>query len=206
MSDQHTLDKTTLRQQLRHARHTLPPQQQAAIRQQLAKTLQALPEFQHSQHIAAYLANDGEPCCQTLINRLHLSGRHCYLPVLHRHRGALAMDFYAYRPGQSLRRNHYGILEPGSRRRAHIAPEALDMVLMPLVGFDRRGHRLGMGGGFYDRSFAFKNRSRKLGEKPLMVGIAHSVQEVAQLAAEPWDVPLDLIVTELEVIRVRRTA
>lgn len=72
---------------------------------------------------------------------------------------------------------------------------------LPLVAFDAKGRRLGMGGGFYDRAFAFKNKYKRLG--PMLIGLAHSIQEVESLDVEHWDIPLDAIVTEKKVFTIR---
>ena len=80
-----------------------------------------------------------------------------------------------------------------------LAPADLDVVLVPLLGFDRRGHRLGFGGGYYDRSFAFLNGRTDVG-KPVLVGVAYSTQEIATLDEQPWDVRLDYVATERELI------
>lgn len=100
------------------------------------------------------------------------------------------MNFRRYRLGDRLTRNAFGITEPcayAARARA----QTLDVVFMPLVGFDDYGNRLGMGGGFYDRAFA-----KLRGRKPLRIGLAHSCQKVPKLARQSWDVPLHGIGTE----------
>jgi 5-formyltetrahydrofolate cyclo-ligase len=94
--------------------------------------------------------------------------------------------------------NRLGIPEPADTD-ASLAPDALDVVLVPLLGFDRRGHRLGFGGGYYDRSFAFL-RDVERPAKPLLVGIGYALQEVERVPHEDWDVPLDYVATERELI------
>ncbi len=95
--------------------------------------------------------------------------------------------------------NRYGIKEPLVKSADIIGAERLDLVLMPLVAFDESGNRIGMGGGFYDRTFAFKqSRSEK---KPYLIGIAHEIQKVDAIAAEHWDVPLTMVVTDKQVYR-----
>lgn len=94
--------------------------------------------------------------------------------------------------------NRYGILEPSTK---YIKPTAqLDIILMPLVGFDRLGNRLGMGGGYYDRALAFKRR-QAWRKKPLLIGLAFDGQEIQQLAAQPWDIPMDAVATPTRFIR-----
>jgi len=91
-----------------------------------------------------------------------------------------------------------GIPEPVDTN-ASLAPDAMDVVLVPLLGFDRRGHRLGFGGGYYDRSFAFL-RDLERPSKPLLVGIGYALQEIDRIEPEDWDVRLDYVATERELI------
>lgn len=107
------------------------------------------------------------------------------------------MHFY---PATALKsRNRFGILEPAAIG-APMPAKQFDVVLVPLVAFDRAGNRLGMGAGFYDRAMAFRlNNPKTL--RPLLVGLAHHFQEVNSLNAQAWDVPLDVILTDRELIR-----
>ena len=73
----------------------------------------------------------------------------------------------------------------------------LDVVIAPLVAFDESLNRLGMGGGYYDRTFAFRKRARVL-RRPVLIGVAYSFQRVDRLQPENWDVPLDVVITEKE--------
>jgi 5-formyltetrahydrofolate cyclo-ligase len=95
--------------------------------------------------------------------------------------------------------NRFGIPEPQLPAAQQWQPEALDAVLVPLLAFDRHGNRLGSGAGYYDRSFAFLG-TRRPRPAPLLIGVAYAMQEVERLAIEPWDVPLDYIATEAELI------
>jgi len=105
--------------------------------------------------------------------------------------------------GEQTARGAYGISEPVARRR--ISGRELDIVFLPLVGFDTSGHRIGMGKGFYDRALSHRRHLRRW-RRPLLVGIAYNVQEVADLAASRHDVPVDLIVTESTLRRIARQA
>lgn len=107
------------------------------------------------------------------------------------------LRFARWHDGARLHRNRFHIPEP--RRQARLSARALNVVLLPLTGFDASGNRLGMGGGFYDRTLAFKRRHRKA--RPLLVGVAHACQQVSTLPAEIWDVPLAMIVTDRGVFR-----
>ncbi len=185
------LDKQTLRQQLRERRRQLGAAEQREASLRLDVQLRQQPAFANARHIAFYLANDGEISPRPSLRRLARQYRQCYLPCLN----GQALLFRRYRPGQTLQRNRYGIPEPSNRRGNQRPVEALDIILLPLVGFDRSGNRLGMGGGFYDRSLAqLKQRPRQ--HRPLLIGLAHECQRVNQLPVQSWDIPLDGIATD----------
>ncbi len=124
-----------------------------------------------------------------------------YLPVL-RPFGDNRLWFAHYAPGTPLVKNRYGIAEPDIDHGKRVEAFALDLVLAPLVGFDLQGNRLGMGGGFYDRSFAHLLRHRHW-LKPRLVGLAYDFQQVKHLPAQPWDVPLTAVATEHRIIEFR---
>lgn len=100
-----------------------------------------------------------------------------------------------------MKPNQYGISEPDIPISHQLKPIELDIVLMPLVAFDLNGNRLGMGGGFYDRSFSFLMR-RKSNKKPRLIGVAYDFQEIETLDSDSWDVPLDAVVTESRLIKI----
>jgi 5-formyltetrahydrofolate cyclo-ligase len=181
--------KRELRRVMRARRRRLSPAQQRRAADQVARRLAQRPWFSNARSVACYIAADGEIDPLPLLHRALAAGKRVYLPVLER--GA-RLRFAEYRNGARMRRNRFGIPEPTGRR--HCRPQQLDLVLLPLVAFDRRGARLGMGGGFYDRTFAFLRAGGR--RKPRLLGLAHHFQEVAQLPLEPWDVPLAAIVTE----------
>lgn len=188
-----------LRRILRARRRALTPIQQQQAAQQLVKQLRSHPVFLRSQHIAFYLAGDGEMDLNPLMKAAASMNKQCYLPVLHPMKEG-QMWFSAYREGDVLVKNRFGLEEPPVEKK-HFPAWALDLVLMPLVGFDRFGNRLGMGGGFYDRTFAFtKNASRT--KAPVLMGVGHQCQEVESISGESWDVLADYIATDKEIIRV----
>jgi 5-formyltetrahydrofolate cyclo-ligase len=188
--------RSAWRKELRAARRALTPAQQQAAAKTLSRKLRNWLPLLRSQHIAFYLPNDGEIDPQPLIHHLLQLGKSCYLPCLHAD-GSNRVWFVRYRRGEKLYNNRFGIPEPDRCNRRRPA-WALQTVLMPLVGFDHTGNRLGMGGGFYDRTFAFKRIHKT--RKPLLVGLAHSIQEAELLPAESWDMPLDFIATEAFVL------
>lgn len=155
-----------------------------------------LPELARSRRIAAYMPVSGEVDCRPFIDAALARRRQVYLPVLHR--GALM--FARYESETPLALNRYGIPEPQAKRRDLISASMLDIVLTPLVAFDRTGTRLGMGGGYYDRGFRFL-RSRREWLNPKLLGVAYAFQQVEKLQRRPWDIPLFAAVTETSVQR-----
>lgn len=187
-----SLDKTQLRQSIRHARRALSTtsRRQAAVG--LLHSLRNSAHFQHSQHIGIYLTNDGEIDTSLLIKDLRQRGKTLYLPALHPLRKG-HLSFTHWQAQTPMVNNRYGIAEPKFYRQRVIPARYLDLVCMPLVAFDSQGNRLGMGGGFYDRTLAFMRHSK---QKPALIGLAYELQKVTDLPLEPWDVPLNGIATE----------
>lgn len=153
-----------------------------------------MPEFKASRRIACYLPNDGEIDPRSLIAEIWNRKRECYLPCLSRV-GNDRLGFAHFTPDTPLVHNRFGIPEPDVSPSRWLRAAQLDLILMPLVGFDLHGNRLGMGGGFYDRSLNFL-RYRQHWRKPRLIGLAHDFQRVDKLKAQPWDIPLDWVVTD----------
>ena len=186
-------DSKTLRRAIRRRRRALTPSQQREASKALERRLRRDPLFRFARRIALYQASarDGEIDPAGLLTLALRRGKRCHLPVMRRD-GPQRLVWRRYRPGDALRRGPYGIMEP--RWRAPGLPAwGLDLVLLPLVAFDPQGNRMGMGKGFYDRTFAFKRRGRR--SRPRLVGLAHDCQKVEALTAAAWDVPLDAVVT-----------
>jgi len=194
-----TADLRTLRRTLRARRRALGEEEAVRRARALASAIARLPEFRAAATVAGYLAADGEIDPARTLALARRMGKQTVLPVL---RGS-ALVFAVHGPGVALEPNRFGIAEPVGTARCH--PRAIDLVLVPLVGFDATGNRLGMGGGFYDRTFAYL-RARRCWRRPHLVGIAHPEQRVDALAARPWDVPLTAVVTPAGVVRVRAGA
>ena len=188
--------KAELRRQLRARRSALTRAQQARAADALARRLLATRFVRVSRRVACYLPNDAEIDPRPLIARLWALKKECYLPVLsptsHEH-----LWFARVTPDTPLTLNKFGIPEPRIADDWRRARE-LDLILLPLVGFDPAGNRLGMGAGFYDRSLEFL-RLRQVWKKPRLVGLAHECQRVARLPVNAWDVALDAVVTDRAV-------
>ena len=181
---------------LRATRAQLGAAERIAAANALISTLEQLPEFLVDAHVAGYWAVGGELPLNIALGRLRARAQSYYLPVL---TAGNMLKFAAWEPGVAVRANRYGIPEPECDPAEMLSAQDIDLVLVPLLGFDRSGNRLGAGAGYYDRSFAFlreKNRPAQL----LLVGIGYHFQELSELAPQPWDVPLDFVATDRELI------
>lgn len=188
------MDRKQLRQHIRRQRRALTASQRRHHAEHLARTLVHHPLFWRARRIALYLPNDGEMDLTPLLRRAVKMGKQCFLPVISQvsHN---RLWFAAYRPGQGLKPNIYGIPEPANGKWQGRSPIGLDLILMPLVGFDDAGNRLGMGGGYYDRTLAYLRR-RHSWHRPLLLGVAYEFQRVERLVSEVWDVPMHGVITE----------
>ena len=189
-----------LRQSIRQQRRSLSRAEAEQCAEQLAHRTARHPLVLQSQRIAAYLAADGEIDPYPLMQSLWASGKTLYLPVLAPF-SKQKLWFAKFNPEDTLVFNRFGIPEPVRRRL--IKPCALDLVLTPLVAFDSSGHRVGMGGGYYDRSFAFMRR-RHYWRKPRLLGLAYELQKQSSITPNDWDIPLDAVATEACIYQMQR--
>lgn len=188
--------RQALRNELREKRNALPQHSQWQASESIVEQICQFVRLKRGQRIATYLSNDGE----LDLNRFH---QWCWsnavdvnLPVIHPfHKHHLLM--LQYTKNTTLVANRFGIQEPALSCPDVTLLDSLDVVLLPLVGFDERGNRLGMGGGFYDRTLA---SLVKQPDRPKFIGIAHDCQQVKQLPVAPWDVTLDAIITPTQAI------
>mgnify|MGYP003614289059 FL=1 len=186
--------RKTLRTQLRETRRSLPAAQRIAAADALAQRLLALPMLTQTDpstagYAAGYWAMDGEIGLHAFQLRLPKGWIYC-LPILHPDD---TLRFAPWRPGDPLVTNRYGIPEPDISPDAALHADAMTLVLLPLVGFDAHCHRLGMGGGWYDRSFAFRNAQPA---PPWLVGVGFAAQQTDAIAHEQWDIQMDAICCE----------
>ena len=185
-STQQTL-RNQLRQQIRKTRANLTALQQQQAEDSITQQALALIEAQNAQHIALYVSFDGEISTEKLIKTLWAQDKHVYLPVLHPFNPNHLL-FLRYLPDTPMLKNKFGIWEPKLNVQNVLPLDELDILFTPLVAFDKQGNRLGMGGGFYDRTLQnWQNSSF------IPVGLAHQCQQVEQLPTEAWDVPLHQI-------------
>jgi 5-formyltetrahydrofolate cyclo-ligase len=174
---------------MRARRRALAPEARHVADRALVRNILCWGPYRRAHRIALYLAFDGEPNLARLIAAAHKQGKELYVPSL---RGN-TMSFVRLLPNGALGRNFFGIPEPP--RGGRIDARRLDLILTPLVAFDSRGTRIGVGRGYYDRCFNFLLR-RQTWLRPKLTGIAYSFQHAPQLDRQPWDVPLWAIATE----------
>ena len=185
-STQQTL-RNQLRQQIRKTRVNLTALQQQQAEDSITQQALAFIEERNAQHIALYISFDGEISTDKLIKILWAQGKQVYLPVLHPFNPNHLL-FLRYLPDIPMVKNKFGIWEPKLNVQNVLPLDELDILFTPLVAFDKQGNRLGMGGGFYDRTLQnWRNASF------IPVGLAHQCQQVEQLPTEAWDVPLHQI-------------
>jgi 5-formyltetrahydrofolate cyclo-ligase len=198
------MDKKSIRLKMRAMRNVLSQSEQKVAAEKLKKNILSRFFFKRNSRVALYLPNDGEIDTRPLINMLWRRHVACYLPVLHPTREN-CLWFFRFTPNTPMRNNRFGITEPDIRKSHKIAAWTLSAALFPLVAFDNNGRRLGMGGGFYDRTFAQTKRSvpTSLFNSVQLIGLAHHFQEVNVLPTEHWDVPLSAIVTDAHCLMIK---
>lgn len=191
-------DSHALRRSLRQTRKSLTPEQQQEHAQRACQHLLHSAFLNRVHKIALFLSQDGELDTHPLIKALWSHQAYeLYLPALET-QPDWHMGFSRYTSQTRLVNNRFGIPEPDLPQEQHLTGKEMDLVVMPLVGFDAKGNRMGMGGGYYDRTFAFKLEAPQTG--PNLIGWAHRCQQVEQLPVNPWDVPLNGIITETGAI------
>lgn len=171
---------------MRHRRNALDPDQQNAAAQALVTSVAQLSEWQSAQHIATYLAADGEIDPHPLTAIAQQLGKTLYLPIITDND---SLEFARWQTNVTLSKNRYNIPEPPAAA-IRCPVRELDIIFLPLVGWDIRGGRLGMGGGFYDRALAGVSG-------PLLVGLAHENQRAEDIPRDNWDVSLDYVATDV---------
>ena len=189
------MNKSDIRRLVRERRQRLTSRDQRIAARQLAINAMGLRHFSAARHMALYLANDGEISPADIVSHAQQTGRHCYAPVILGNRKDSILRFAPWDGVRPWRLNRYAIPEPAVSPLRFRRPEQLDLIFLPLVAFDAAGRRLGMGGGFYDRTLMAR-RLRQHWRRPHLIGIAHECQRVDEVPVDDWDVPLDGILTD----------
>ena len=220
-------EKADIRKEILLKRNNLDAKFQTEASQNICERLLNLAEFKNAENIAFYIANKGEVdpfyllppsvasrqlppqaggangegvAAESSHSQAGVTKKY-YLPILDPEKPNHLL-FQSYNPNEMLTPNRYGIPEPKLDPKKLINPRDLDCVLTPLVGFDKKGNRLGMGVGYYDRSFSFLQNKKRPG-KPILIGLAYSFQEISVWRPDNWDIALDIVITEKEALRVQ---
>ncbi len=184
------------RQEKRQARKNLSATDKAQKSQAIIKQIIGSEDYQNAKHIGAYLAMPEEVNIQTLIETAWQDGKSVYLPIVIG-RGKPLL-FAPYHTDSLLIQGTLSINIPDCNTDSYISADKLDLVITPLVAFDEDNNRIGMGGGFYDRTFAFRKSKEKPKKKPKLIGTAFAVQRTDSLIpVNEWDIRLDRVITEL---------
>lgn len=185
--------KQKLRARFRRLRSDVTRDQRQSWTPELNRHLLAAEAIGNARTVAAFLAFDGEPDLRFTLTQLHRRGTTVVLPVVPRTvrnggQGGQVLEFHRWSPAAPLQSNSLGISEPAASTLVPLS--SIDVMLMPMVAYDKSGSRLGMGAGWYDRTLG------NISERPLLAGVAWSLQNASSVPIDPWDVPLDAIVTE----------
>ena len=189
-------NKQTIRNRLSEKRKSIPLFEQHQKSTQIVQRVKSFRLFKEAKEVAVYHAINGEANPRDLTSD---TNKQFYLPVLSSNESQ-GLEFSLINQETQYQNNKFQIPEP-IRATNKIQPNSLDLVIVPLLGFDLSGNRLGMGGGFYDRCFAFKKESLL---KPFLIGFAYDFQEVEKIQAESWDIGLDAIATETRFIEFKK--
>jgi 5-formyltetrahydrofolate cyclo-ligase len=189
-------DRAILRARMSVRRNELDARQRVTAAAGVLRSLESLPEFLTDSNVAGYWAVRGELPLNLAVASLQRRDRHYFLPILGETR---QLGFAEYTAGGTVASNRFGIPEPEVTSAERHHAQDMDVILLPLLAFDRSGNRLGTGGGWYDTTLAFL-RDVPRPARPLLVGIGYAFQQVDTVPTEAWDIPLDYVATEQELI------
>ena len=186
------------RARLRAARRAITGSARRVAEAAIISRILRLAAFRRARMVSCYLPFDGEVDLRPLIYRVRPQGKTYCLPAVSRSHSR-EMRFLSYRRGEYLVTNRFGIGEPLTLGSAIVPSREIDVALMPVVGFDENGSRIGMGAGYYDRFFGRKGVCGY--RHTCLVGVAFECQRLSLIERREWDVPLDLVVTDRTVYR-----
>jgi len=185
--------KQYIRRSIRAVRRGLSEEERLAHSRRVWERVAALPCYQDARVVLGYMAFDHEVLTDGLMQQTMTSGKQLVLPMVLGDRQDMAL--YAIEDlGCDVAPGYRGILEPQPQRTRAVAPETLELALIPGVAFDLRGGRLGFGTGFYDRLLS------RLPQGIPTVGLAFDFQVIPRLPFQPHDMSLEAIVTEHRII------
>jgi 5-formyltetrahydrofolate cyclo-ligase len=178
--------KNALRSTIKQVRYKTSAAYCSTSSNQICARIRTLEQYRRAKSIALYFAVNGEVDLTALWSSAPLQGKFCYFPALNEQ---LTLSFLPATPSTPFRKNRYEIPEPDVSFDLAIPAEELDLIIMPLVAFDMRCTRLGMGAGYYDRTLENKQHG-------LLFGAAFQFQQVDFIEPQPWDIPLDAVITQ----------
>ena len=187
-----------LREEIRAARRAVGPDVRQQHSSSICQRISDLDSYKSADRIAAYLAFDGEADPMELMISAVEQGKQVYLPMVVGK--SKPLTFAPWTPSTPMEKNRFNILEPQVDPSEFISADQLDFVVTPLVGFDERCNRIGVGGGFYDRTFAFLNEPGRI-KTVQLVGFAFELQKLPTIQPQEWDIRLDAVVTESHIYR-----
>jgi 5-formyltetrahydrofolate cyclo-ligase len=183
MPDPYTI---ALRNSIKQVRSNVSARYLATASNQVCNRIRLLEPYRQAKKIALYFAVNGEIDLSALWDSSPLQGKYCYFPVLNEHQ---TLSFLPAFPSTPFKKNSFGIPEPDVSRDLAIPVKELDLIILPLLAFDMRCTRLGMGAGYYDRTLQNKEHRQ-------LFGVAFQFQLIDFIAPQPWDIPLDAVITQ----------
>ena len=191
------IDQSTIRSRIQKQRAMLTKDQQANRSNKVCYEILNSGALNDAEHIAIYLPVRGEADPTYLRKFKEFSDKKFYLPILSQE-NINHLEFALYNEHTPMKLNRFNIPEPDIASEDLLTdPKKLDAVIMPMVAIDRLGNRIGMGGGFYDRTFEFRKTEHS---KPTLIAFAFDFQLIEEQTPQPWDVPTDFIALESEFI------
>jgi 5-formyltetrahydrofolate cyclo-ligase len=191
MNQAATQSTARIRAAAKRARRSMHEDARSAASARIASSLMNSRVFLASKTLACYLHDWDEVDTRAIIERAWCAKKRVFAPVIDLHGG---MCFHALHPDTRLERNRFGLWEPVAS--SAIAPQKLDVVVTPAVAFDDDLNRIGMGGGYFDRCFAFL-RNRKQWLRPKLIGVAFECQRVEKITPNRWDIRLYRVISEI---------
>ena len=188
--------RNLLRQEILAKRRQLTAKESAQAGLSILKTIMQMNVFKRTVNVASYISLSGELCTQDM-NEYFMTRHHLCLPYMVTGQKG-KMDFYSFKKGDELVENRFHILEPKNQPENLVLEDKIDVIVVPLVAFDNKGNRLGMGGGYYDRML------KKVRKDCLVIGVAYEFQQVDELLVEEWDMPMDIVITEKNCYEFRK--
>ena len=183
MTDQY---KAAIRTTLKQVRANTSAHFRSASSLRICNILRTLESYRKAKHMALYFGINGEVDLTSIWKSAPMQGKFCYFPIVN---DDLSLSFLPATPATHFKTNRFGILEPDVGIEKAKPPEELDLIIMPMVGFDNHCLRLGMGSGCYDRTLININETT-------LFGVAYQFQRLDFLTPESWDVPLNAVITE----------